>query len=250
MNNSQAQFVLRSYRPGGEDARDPVFQDALDQAAHDPSLKAWFGAERKRDDLLQAKLREVKPPDALLQDILATPLPTTSRSFWTRGRSALALAAAVAVMLGGTLVFTPPTLPPLSFSSYASAATALLSHSAVQIHDAGDIHSALAWLTEQGHRGDVMVPPTLVTAAESGVTCKTYAWEGQSVALICFDIGNGQIAHYFVMDAKAFPEAVALAGASPRVDRQRGWNTATWSDGTLAYVLAAPGDPETLHALL
>ena len=42
MNNQEAKFILGAYRPGGRDAVDPMFSEALAQAGRDPELRAWF----------------------------------------------------------------------------------------------------------------------------------------------------------------------------------------------------------------
>lgn len=42
MDNREARFVLNAYRPGGQDAGDPRFAEALEQARRDPVLERWF----------------------------------------------------------------------------------------------------------------------------------------------------------------------------------------------------------------
>ena len=46
ITNETAKFLLNAYRPNGADAQDPVFRDALEQAARDPELGAWFKEQR------------------------------------------------------------------------------------------------------------------------------------------------------------------------------------------------------------
>jgi len=36
MNNQEAKFILAAYRPGGQDASDPLFAEALEQVRRDP----------------------------------------------------------------------------------------------------------------------------------------------------------------------------------------------------------------------
>ena len=71
ITNQSAKFVLNAYRPNGADAQDPVFRDALEQAARDPELAGWFKEQRSFDSLIAGKLAEFQPPAALYSTILA-----------------------------------------------------------------------------------------------------------------------------------------------------------------------------------
>ena len=42
MKSKEARQLLEVYRPGGADAQDPQFQEALKQAGRDPALAGWF----------------------------------------------------------------------------------------------------------------------------------------------------------------------------------------------------------------
>ena len=50
MNNDHAKIVLSVYRPHGQDANDPFFSEALQQAKLDPSLSAWLNDEQRWDE--------------------------------------------------------------------------------------------------------------------------------------------------------------------------------------------------------
>ena len=71
MNNEQAKFVLGARRPGERDAGDPVFAEALKQAAGDPRLRAWHEREQAFDVALADRLRTAQPPAGLREAILA-----------------------------------------------------------------------------------------------------------------------------------------------------------------------------------
>jgi len=63
MNNEESKLILQAYRPGGEDAGDPFFSDALEQARRDPGLGRWFAGQRTFDDSMQQALQaEAAPP--------------------------------------------------------------------------------------------------------------------------------------------------------------------------------------------
>ena len=49
MNRDEAMFILSAYRPGGADAHDAQFAEALDLAKQDAELAAWFAVQQDRD---------------------------------------------------------------------------------------------------------------------------------------------------------------------------------------------------------
>ena len=61
---------MNAYRPNGADAQDPVFRDALEQAARDPELGAWFKEQRGFDLMIADKLSGIEPPATLRSAIL------------------------------------------------------------------------------------------------------------------------------------------------------------------------------------
>jgi len=70
MTNQDAKLVLSAYRPNGADARDPFFEQALQQAKLDPELMEWFQKQRAFDRVIVAKLRTIEPPAGLNSQIL------------------------------------------------------------------------------------------------------------------------------------------------------------------------------------
>jgi hypothetical protein len=69
MTNQDAKLVLSGYRPNGADARDPFFEQALQQANRDPELTEWFEKQRAFDRVIVAKLRNIEPPTGLNSQI-------------------------------------------------------------------------------------------------------------------------------------------------------------------------------------
>ena len=49
MDNQKAKFILQSWRPGGADAGDPHFHEALAQTGRAPDLAEWFAREQALD---------------------------------------------------------------------------------------------------------------------------------------------------------------------------------------------------------
>jgi hypothetical protein len=71
ITNQDAKLVLSAYRPSGSDARDPFFEEALEQTKRDPELREWFVKERAFDDFIVSKLRTIEPSAGLHSEILA-----------------------------------------------------------------------------------------------------------------------------------------------------------------------------------
>src|SRR5579871_3009993 len=101
MNNQEAKLILQAYRPGGEDASDPLFAEALEQARRDPELQKWFAEQIALETHLKARLETAIPvPRGLKSDLLA--LRKTSRPapwWWWLQPMRLAAAAAVVLLL-------------------------------------------------------------------------------------------------------------------------------------------------------
>src|SRR5260370_16493728 len=84
MNTQQAKFILQAYRPGGQDANDPQFAEALEQVKNDPSLAEWFAAQTAFDGAVTRALDAVAPPPQLRETILAGPRGIEPARWWKR----------------------------------------------------------------------------------------------------------------------------------------------------------------------
>ena len=72
MNNQEAKLILQAYRCGGQDASDPPFAEALEQARRDPELQKWFAEENAIDARIQTSLQTAVPvPRELKSNLLA-----------------------------------------------------------------------------------------------------------------------------------------------------------------------------------
>lgn len=70
MDNDQAKFILRSFRPDGADVDDSEFAEALTLALTDRELSAWLADERAFDSQFANALAAVELPENLRHDIL------------------------------------------------------------------------------------------------------------------------------------------------------------------------------------
>ncbi len=77
MNNQEAKLILQACRPGGQDASDPMFAEALEQVRGDPELQQWFADQCAYDARIGSKLKEAIPiPPDLKASLLAQRLLT------------------------------------------------------------------------------------------------------------------------------------------------------------------------------
>jgi hypothetical protein len=83
----------------------------------------------------------------------------------------------------------------------------------------------------------------------SRVGCRVFAWNGQKVSLICFEIENKKVAHLFVMDTSSLTNLPA--GGIPHFQTTGdGIATASWSDAQRIYILALKQGEQDLKRLL
>ena len=112
MKNQDAQFILSGYRPGGQDASDPLFAEPLEQAKRDPVLGKWLAEQQAHAAAISEKLKEVEPTPHLRQAVLAgsqlaQPTPRVRRY----SPALVGIAAAVALLLAGIATVMPAKTP-------------------------------------------------------------------------------------------------------------------------------------------
>jgi len=250
MNNEQAKFILRAYRPGGRDAGEAVFGAALQQAQLDPALGAWFAREQAFDAAVAAKVRTVAPPAGLREAILAgarlsTPRPATaSRPRW-RPAAWFAMAAAVAVLLTVVATRWYPAAPgPAPLDQMARFA----------LNDPDSAHNG-PHADKLGAFGAWLQSPSSRISSVAGVDfaqlqtdhCRAVTVAGHEVFEICFQRDGGWY-HLYLARAGDFG-GNAGAGA-PEFLQQGGRSVAAWTSRGLAYVLMTGGGPDVLRRIL
>jgi hypothetical protein len=204
MTNEAAKFLLNTYRPSGTDAQDPVFSAALDQAAHDPELAAWFKEQRSFDSLVAAKLAEIQPPPHLYSAILAgIATHPPARHFPTRP----ILALAAVLILSGTILATflvENISRTASFEAYQKANLATVSAPSGPRLDmvTNDFSRTQEYLASMKAPRVPHLPGLLLDLPTAG--CKALYWSNQMLSLTCFRLPDGELLHVFVIDKEAF----------------------------------------------
>jgi hypothetical protein len=70
MNIEEAKMILSAYRPDGQDAGDPQFQEALELTKQNPDLPRWFAEAQAWDTRVTATLKQIASPPTELRSAL------------------------------------------------------------------------------------------------------------------------------------------------------------------------------------
>ena len=241
MDNEQAKLILQAYRPGGEDADDPFFSEALEQARVDPDLAKWFAEQRAFDEAMHRALQERIPPAGLRDSIVlakkisALPRHQASRPFWQRP-GVMALAASI-ILLSAVAVLIRQGADhylgqPMTIAAFTNEVLDLKER--ISLGKMSSKPAELrAWLAERGAPSDFELPRGLRDA--HGLGCQSYTIGGVKVSLLCFMLGEDQFAHLFVVDSDALKDPVP--NAKPVIRTEGGIALATWTLGGKSYVL-------------
>jgi hypothetical protein len=245
MNREEAKYILRSYPPGGCDAEDPQFREALEMLKQDPELASWFEQEQAIDANLSRKFTSFPVPPSLKGQLLAARKVVPLRVWWQRPAWIIAAAACVTLIaaLALFLIRAPGQRQFAEFQSYVADTAARLDHLDIQTSDLAQIRQ---WL------GDHRAPESFVVPAglngKSTVGCRVFEWNGQKVSLVCFNLEDKKIAHVFIIDRSAL--ANPPVGHSPQFQSTAdGIATASWSDDRRTYIVAMQRGEEDLKRL-
>jgi len=237
MNNEAARLILQAYRPGGQDADDPQFREALEQAQRDPELARWFAKEQELDSRISAKLKaSVTPPAHLKSQLLAQRKIVRPVAWWRQPAWQLAAAACLALLVTlGVLWFKPAGQT--QFAAYRSEMADFTAHKLDRLDlMSRDVPEVRRWLAQKESHGDLVIPTGLDGRPSLG--CRLLDWKGHKVSLVCFDMENKQVAHLLVVDSAAFKDAPT---ESPVFNQVGDVATASWSRGGKTYVVASKG---------
>lgn len=232
MNNQEARLILQAYRPGGEDASDPLFAEALEQARRDPELQKWFAEENALEARLQARLETAIPvPRGLKSDLLALRKIVRPAPWWLQPMK-LAAAAAVVLLLGLAVLF----LLPQKQTQLASFRETMARYSAQEqghiVFESHDPAKIQQWLQDRGIETNFDLPTALPGRSTQG--CRLVDWNGRRATMICFML-KGEHMDLFVMDRAGLPDLPD--NSAPQYARAGDLMTATWSKGGKIYLL-------------
>jgi hypothetical protein len=248
MDNREAKFTLNAYRPGGQDASDPRFAEALEQARHDPILNRWLRESVAFDAAVAQKLRAVDAPADLRESIL-TGVKVSRPLRWTNRFRRWGMAAALILLAGlGAMIWH--NTRPARLAGWQTQALDVVS-SLVRNESSFDAQSNRAgelvdWLRAKHAPAAQKLPDSLDKLSSLG--CKTFSWNGVPVSVICFMRPDGGLIHLVTTNGPAQSGRV-LKGEAQLVQHGE-WATATWREGNKVYMLALEGSPEQLRPFL
>jgi hypothetical protein len=244
MNNQEAKLILQAYRPGGQDASDPLFAEALEQSRRDPELQKWFAEENALDTRLQTRLQTaIAVPRGLKSDLLALRKTVRPTPWWFQPMK-LAAAAAIVLCLGLAIFFLLPQKPaPLASFQQTMAGYSMQEqgHVAFESHDIAKIDQ---WFQGNGGQTNFDLPAMLQSGAPQG--CRLVDWNSHKAMMICFML-NGKHMDLFVMDRSSLP-GLPENGA-PQFAKAGSLMTVTWTKGQKVYLLTGDNKQLLEHVL-
>jgi len=233
MDKETARMLLESYRP--QDHADPMFTDALAEAARDPELGVWFAEQQRFDALMGQKFREVPVPAEVKVRVLAdarAALPVAPRARWP-----LALAAA-AVLAAGLLAWRnfAPVSPGRALAHQAISFTQEMPALQFVCFDAGVVAQ---WVNEQPGVSNVALKLRKPAAelSMSMIGSSVVDWNGQPVVMVCLQNGK-RMAMLYILGEK---EAASLLEGKAETLEENGWAARTIKTGGQVRILAARG---------
>jgi len=248
MDNREAKFILNAYRPSGQDASDPVFDEALKQTRRDPILRRWFEESVEFDAAMTEKLSAIAPPVGLRENILAG-VKITYFAPWINRFGKLSIAAALLVTATIASLIWHNTRP-AQLAGWQTNALSVISSLArnesrfdAQSHSAGDL---VNWLRANHAPATEKLPDNINKLTSIG--CKASSWNGTPVSVICFMRPDGGLIH--LVTTAVTPATASGAKSKPIVVHKGGWTTATWREGDKIIMLALEGSPEQLRPYL
>lgn len=244
MNNQEAKLILSAYRPRGQDAANPHFQGALEQAKRDPELAAWFARECRIDAALGGKVRErSQPPPHLKAAILAAaaitrPAPWFRRPVWV---------TAAAALFAGALLLLALFIPRergAEFAAFREGMAEILGSKQFRLdHITPSASEAQRWLADRSV--DFVLPSKLETQPTLG--CRVIDWQGHKVALVCFKLDGGETVHLFTLDRSILRDAPP---PQPQFAAAGRYALAGWTGGDKVYLVACSRGEAALKKVL
>ncbi len=240
MDNEEAKFILRAYRPNGADATDVKFAGALGQAKGDPVLGKWFDRELAFDRSIAGKIRSMAPPAGLRDSILAGARASRYAPVWWRQPSVWALAACL-ILAAVSAVAWPALRARQAAARFADYAMQDTLHGQHANHGEGT-NRLEAFLENNGTRvTEARMPVSYEELRATG--CRTLEFAGTPVAELCFQ-RSGKWFHLYVMPKSGGSQP------GPRFRSEDGAVAAQWTDEHHSYVIATTESLGALQQLL
>jgi hypothetical protein len=251
MSKQEAIRILGLFRPGTNDERDPYFDEARQLAESDAALKQWFAEHCATHQVLRGIYQEIAIPPGLKEQIISE--RAIQRPFLQRYWGALlATAAVVAVLVSVQLNPWFTGAPVNNHEDYVRSMAEVAQANYTMNLETNDPVRVRAYLAKNNAPADYTFPTALHDAETAG--CAISVWQGHQVSMICFKTGRplrtGSKSDLWLFVAKRATVADAPTPGHVAFERAAPMITASWSDDSHTYVLAAMGDEELLKKYL
>jgi anti-sigma factor RsiW len=257
VNREEAKLILQVCRPGGQDAEDPQFAEALALVKSDAELAAWFADQQKFDAFASRKLKSVVVPSGLKAKILADAIPARQKivelstpAWWQKLlHSPVSWAMAVVVVIFLSLAFY--WKQPESTAHFADYSAQMVSAAVNDAHhvdvENSDMKQVVAWLGEH-HGENKFVLPVALKGSNGLVGCRVLEWHGQKISMLCYGLSGPGHVDLFVAEANVFPDAPPED--KPQYVSSGGMPTASWSHDGMVYLMVGHSADADLRKLL
>ncbi len=243
MNNQEARFILQAYRPGGQDAADPQFKEALEQAQRDPELGNWLEEERALDTAISARVKAIAIPADLKASILAGNKIIRPKTPWHKSPALAAMVCAVLLLIAAGYWVMAAN----SFDRYRQDMTVFLGTSSRLDLETSNLDEIKGFLATHHSHKDLALPVGLEKLSING--CKLIDWHGKPVTMMSFHSTTNNLpgeVFLLVIDQADLRKPPPLG--FPIFSQNGNWATASWSDERHSFILAGTVKPEILEA--
>ncbi len=243
MDKQEVKFILSAYRPGAQDTGDDRFTEALKLADRDPNLKEWFEAEVRQDRIIADKIKQVRPPANLRDQILTGMNMAEQTPPWWRRAPVMAIAATIIVVFGLMLSWNRPTYDS-EFNELRDNAVNYAAGFISLDFFSENLTDMTRWLSSQ----DAPSSPDLAETLKSipGIGCRTLNWSGKTVSLICLQ--GDTIYHVFMVDRDEVLDEPT--SDDPQIWQMKRKTVVSWSDDQRIYIMVTKASPDEVKALL
>jgi len=246
MTRAEAKHVLELCRTSDRHSTDPEIQQAFVVLREDAELRGWYEQHLQTEEAIRKKFQSIPVPAHLKERLLQQNKIVRPQFVWGT-RQWLQMAACLVVLIGaiGALTFHDFQTNDSHFAQFESrmVRSALREYKMeVLTQDMGKLRD---WMQSRQAPADFDVPKPLAKLQLTGGG--VLHWQNHPVSMACFDRGDKQMLFLFVMDKSALPDPPE---STPQLDKVKRLATASWSDGGKIYLLAGPGDKDSLRKYL
>ncbi len=246
MNSRLAKEILLRYRPSTNDASDPEFAEALEQAKRDPELGRWFAQQQAFHNTIRDQFKQLPVPAGLKEEILAGYRPAVIPVWWQQPVfQSLAAAAAIVLLIGVAFFWSQPR-EERSFAAFQNRVVRNAQRGYVMDITTTNLGEVRQYLATRGAHADYVLPAPLEKLPGDGGA--VLRWHNKTVSMVCFDLGNHNDLFLFVVSRADLPDAPSAS--EPQFTKIGKLTAASWSTGDRTYVLAGPGDEQFVRRYL